>query len=346
MYKHFIRPLFFLLPPERVHDLIVALIRVLFRVPGILTLVRYAYTYRNSQPVEILGLRFPSRIGLAAGFDKNALFYKEFRAFGFGHIEIGTVTPRPQPGNPKPRSFRLPADEALINRMGFNNLGVDAAVERLKNRPADLIIGGNIGKNTLTPNSRAVEDYEYCFEKLYDHVDYFVVNVSCPNISDLRELQDQDMLEIILHRLMQLRSLKTQNKPVLLKISPDLNFRQIDETLAIVKKTGLDGIVAVNTTISRENLITPAVQVMEAGTGGLSGKPLTSRSTEVIRYIREKAGSSLPVIGVGGIMSEKDAMEKFEAGADLLQVYTGFIYEGPGIVKRILRSLAKKESGK
>jgi dihydroorotate dehydrogenase len=223
--------------------------------------------------------------------------------------------------------------------MGFNNHGVDAAVECLKKRPAGLIIGGNIGKNTLTPNNKAVEDYEYCFEKLYDHVDYFVVNVSCPNITDLRELQDQDNLEAILTRLITLRSLKKQEKPILLKISPDLNFTQIDETIAIVKKTGLDGIVAVNTTISRDKLVSQKRKVKEAGAGGLSGKPLTSRSTEIVRYIRNKTGAGFPIIGVGGIMTEKDALEMLKAGADLIQIYTGFIYEGPFLVKRILKKL-------
>jgi len=286
-----------------------------------------------------MGLDFPSRVGLAAGFDKNALFYKEFSAFGFGFIEIGTVTPKPQPGNPKPRSFRLPKDKALINRMGFNNLGVHSAVEHLKNRPSGMIIGGNIGKNTLTPNNRAVEDYIYCFEELYDHVDYFVVNVSCPNISDLSELQDQEMLEVILTRLIRIRAGKSAKKPVLLKISPDLNTRQIDETLKIIKKTGIDGIVATNTTISRENLSTDPDKVLEIGNGGLSGKPITDRSTELIDYIRKTAGRDLPIIGVGGIMSEKDALDKIKAGADLIQLYTGFIYEGPGLVKRILKKL-------
>ncbi len=343
MYRSLIRPLLFLLPPEKIHDLIVAVVRTIFHIPGLYQLISSIYSYKNPEGLKIMGLHFPSRVGLAAGFDKNALFYKEFSAFGFGFIEIGTVTPRSQPGNPKPRSFRLTKDKALINRMGFNNRGVDDAVTRLNNRPKDLIIGGNIGKNTLTPNKNAIDDYEYCFEKLYDHVDYFVVNVSCPNISDLNELQDQEMLESILSRLMQIRASKVNKKPVLLKISPDLNLKQVDETLKIIEKTRIDGIVATNTTITRENLVTEKERVRNIGSGGLSGQPITEKSTEMIRYIRKKAGEQLPIIGVGGIMSEKDAIDKLKAGADLVQIYTGFIYEGPGLVKRILREISKQD---
>ena len=335
MYKSFVRPLLFLLPPEKIHELIVATVKIAFRIPGFKSFISQIYKSKELRPVSLMGLDFPSRVGLAAGFDKNASFYKEFSAFGFGFIEIGTVTPRPQPGNPKPRSFRLPEDKALINRMGFNNEGVDAAVERLKDRPKDFIIGGNIGKNTATPNSEAVNDYVYCFERLYNYVDYFVVNVSCPNISDMKELQDQEMLEGILSRLQAIRAQKSPQKPVLLKISPDLNEQQIDETLKIMKKTGVDGIVATNTTVSRTGLKTSDQKILEIGKGGLSGRPITQRSTEIIKYIRQKAGKDLPIIGVGGIMSPEDAREKIEAGADLVQVYTGFVYEGPGLVRRI-----------
>ncbi|MCF8381098.1 MAG: quinone-dependent dihydroorotate dehydrogenase [Bacteroidales bacterium] len=336
MYKLFIRRILFLFPPETVHHLVTASLAFLFKIPFIAQLIRRLYKVKHAQSVGLLGLEFPNRIGLAAGFDKNACSFEDLSNFGFGFIEIGTVTPKSQPGNPKPRSFRLTKDKALINRMGFNNLGVDSAVERLKNRPAGLIIGGNIGKNTATANSYAVKDYEYCFEKLYDYVDYFVVNVSCPNISDLRELQDQEMLEGILGRLTYLRASKSLKKPILLKISPDLNFQQVDETLEIVKSTGIDGIVATNTTISRDNLKTPSEKVADIGNGGLSGLPIRDRSTEMIRYIREKAGKDFPIIGVGGIMSVQDAREKIDAGADLLQIYTGFIYEGPGFVKRLV----------
>ncbi len=341
MYKVIIRPLLFLLPPEKIHELIVATVKIAFRIPGLRSFISQIYKSKKGEPVSLMGINFPSRVGLAAGFDKNASFYKEFSAFGFGFIEIGTVTPRPQPGNPKPRSFRLPKDKALINRMGFNNEGVDAAVKRLKDRPKDLIIGGNIGKNTATPNSEAVKDYEYCFKQLYDYVDYFVVNVSCPNISDMKELQDQKMLEDILNRLQAVRARKTPLKPVLLKISPDLNEHQIDETLQIIKKTGVDGIVATNTTVSRTGLTTSDQKILEIGNGGLSGRPITQRSTEIIKYIRKKAGKDLPIIGVGGIMSPEDAREKLEAGADLVQIYTGFVYEGPGLVRRMVEGFKR-----
>lgn len=336
MYKVLIRPLLFIFPPEVIHSFVSFSLKILLKIPGLNTLVRHFYKGSANSPVSILGFDFPNRIGLAAGFDKNASSYKELSAFGFGFIEIGTVTPKAQSGNPKPRSFRLPKDKALINRMGFNNMGLDEAIKKLKSRKEGLIIGGNIGKNTLTPNNEAVNDYELCFEGLYDYVDYFVVNVSCPNISDLRELQDQEMLEGILSRLIDLRALKSLKKPILLKISPDLNFKQIDETIAIVKSTGIDGIVATNTTISREKLKTSSAIVEKIGKGGLSGLPIRDRSTEIIRYIREKAGKEMPIIGVGGIMSVRDAQEKLDAGADLLQIYTGFIYEGPGFVKRLV----------
>lgn len=342
MYKRLIRPILFLLPPEKIHELIVSLVKISFKIPGIFSLVSSFYKTKYKKPVDLFGLKFPSRIGLAAGFDKNAFFYKEFRAFGFGFIEIGTVTPVGQPGNPKPRSFRLPVDKALINRMGFNNLGVDSAVKRLRNRPDNIIIGGNIGKNTLTPNKDAVKDYEYCFEKLYEYVDYFVVNVSCPNISDLKKLQDQAMLEGILSRLTGIRARKSAKKPILLKISPDLNFKQIDETLKIIKQTGIDGVVATNTTITRESLNTNESRIQKIGQGGLSGLPIRDRSDEIIRYIRNKE-KDLPLIGVGGIMTGQDALEKVKAGADLVQVYTGFIYEGPSIVKRIQKALFRAE---
>jgi len=339
MYRALIRPLLFLLSPETVHGLVKGLLKIFFFIPGIPFIIKYLYSTDKPEPYNIFGLNFPNRVGLAAGFDKNAEFYKELAVFGFGFVEIGTVTPKPQPGNPIPRSFRLPKDKALVNRMGFNNLGVGEAVKRLKNRDSNFIIGGNIGKNTLTPNSEAVNDYEICFNALYDYVDYFVVNVSCPNISDLRELQDQDMLLGILGRLMEIRALKTQKKPVLLKISPDLNFKQIDETLEIVKSIKIDGIVASNTTISRENLLTSKEFVDKIGKGGLSGLPIRDRSTEIIKYIREKAGKDLLIIGVGGIMSVDDANEKIAAGADLIQIYTGFIYEGPGFVKKLVKKV-------
>ncbi len=340
MYRNIIRPFLFLFSPETIHHLVVNLIRFFFSIPGIQKLVIKIYAVEHPKlHRDFLGLPFSNPVGLAAGFDKDALIYNHFRSFGFSFIEIGTVTPLPQPGNPKPRSFRIPEDEGLINRMGFNNLGVDQAVERLKNRKPGLIIGGNIGKNTQTPNETAVNDYEICFRKLYEYVDYFVVNVSCPNITNMKELQDKDSLLKILRRLMEVRKEMIQRKPVLLKISPDLNFAQIDEVIEIVEETGTDGIVATNTTISRDNLKTDSKIIFQIGKGGMSGKPVQQRSTEIIRYINQKTRGKLPVIGVGGIMSVADAKEKIKAGASLIQVYTGFIYEGPKLVKSINKSL-------
>ena len=290
---------------------------------------------------ELFGLTFQSPVGLAAGFDKNAEVYNEMSAFGFGFIEIGTVTPLGQKGNPKPRCFRLPQDKAIINRMGFNNKGADAAANSLKKRKrkAGLIIGGNIGKNTATDNENAANDYLQDFITLYDYVDYFVVNVSCPNVTDLRKLQDKDNLTGILSGLIEQRRFQDVYKPILLKISPDLTIEQVDETLEIINKTGLDGIVATNTTTSREGLQTSAEIIEKIANGGLSGKPLTLRSLEIVRHIAEKTEGKLPIIGVGGIMTEQDAINMLQAGASLVQIYTGFIYEGPGFVKRINRKL-------
>ena len=345
MYRFVIRPLLFLINPEKVHHMMVSVIKSahLFAPFHFILHKIFGFSFPSLEK-KVFGLHFKNPVGLAAGFDKDASFYKEFAVFGFGFIEIGTVTPKPQPGNPLPRSFRLPKDKALINRMGFNNLGVDQAVERLKSRPDGLIIGGNIGKNTATPTNKVVEDYEYCFTRLYDYVDYFVVNVSCPNIGDISKLQDQETLEAILGRLSELRKDMRVYRPILLKISPDLNFRQIDETIEIVRKNGIDGIVAVNTTITRNDLLTPEEKVKAIGNGGLSGAPLKDRSNEIIRYIKRKTKGELPVIGSGGIMSPADAREKIKAGADLLQVYTGFVYEGPGFVKRINKYLSTKSA--
>jgi dihydroorotate dehydrogenase len=266
------------------------------------------------------------------------------QAFGFSFIEVGTVTPLGQPGNEKPRSFRIKKDRGLINRMGFNNMGAEAAAVKLaRKRPKGLVLGGNIGKNTLTPNEQAADDYEAVFNALYDGVDYFVVNVSCPNISDLRKLQDQDSLERILGRILRLREQKEQRKPVLLKISPDLNQQQLDETLDIVERLKIDGIVATNTTVSREGLKTPAGEIQAIGSGGMSGAPLTARSLEVVRYIHRKSEGKLPIIGVGGIMCVQDALKMLEAGATLIQIYTGFIYEGPALARRINRAVLKQK---
>lgn len=278
---------------------------------------------------------------MAAGFDKNAEAFNEFSHFGFSFIEIGTVTPKAQPGNPKPRSFRLPRDLSLINRMGFNNKGVDEAVKRLKRKNPRIVIGGNIGKNTATPNDKALEDYVTVFNKIYNHVDYLVINLSCPNIKNMTELQDKEQTMRILNELTRLRSSRNNEKPLLLKISPDLNNQQLDDVVDLFYSTGIDGVVATNTSIQRENLSTDPELVKQIGEGGLSGKPLSNRSTEVIRYLAEKSKGQMPIIGVGGIMTTQDALEKLSAGATLVQIYTGFIYNGPGFVKKINRELIR-----
>jgi len=338
MYKRFIKPLLFSLDPETAHRLIFGFLRAGSRIPFLSVLLRTFFIPRyQTSPIELFGLKFPHSVGLAAGFDKNAEQIDMLANFGFSHIEIGAVTPLPQPGNPKPRLFRLPQDKALINRMGFNNKGLQNAVKNLKKRKSDIIIGANIGKNTATPNEKANEDYYKVFEGLHDYVDYFTVNVSCPNVQNLQELQEEDSLLELLTGLQKINRTKEKPKPVLLKISPDLTWKQLDETLETVKKTGIDGIIAVNTTKMREGLSSPAEKLIRIGNGGLSGKPLKKRSTEMIRYIREKTGGKLPVIGVGGIMDKEDLQEKLDAGASLVQVFTGFVYEGPGLVKKLLK---------
>lgn len=313
------------------------------RLPGFKALFRAMYSV-NDKRLErtVFGITFPNPVGLAAGLDKDAKVFDELGIIGFGHIEIGTLTPKGQAGNDKPRLFRLRPDSGLINRMGFNNEGVDAAVARLKKRKTKVIIGGNIGKNKVTPNEDATSDYEKCFEALFDHVDYFVVNVSSPNTPNLRELQDKAPLTALLSRLKELNSKKNNPKPILLKIAPDLTDSQLDDIIDIVKSTKIDGVVATNTTISREGLVTPQERLKEIGMGGLSGKPLTKRATEVIRYLHTKSGGGFPIIGVGGIHSAEDALEKLDAGATLVQLYTGFIYEGPKLITRINRALLSR----
>lgn len=335
MYKVFVRPILFLFDPEKVHYFTFSLIRNLSKIPGVKALFRGMYHVNDpSLERELLGLKFKNPVGLAAGFDKDAKLYNELSNLGFGFIEIGTITPKPQPGNPKKRLFRLKSDSAIINRMGFNNGGVEAAVERLK-KNNNVLIGGNIGKNKVTPNESATEDYKLCFEALFDYVDYFVVNVSSPNTPNLRALQDKKPLTDLLKALQVLNFSKENQKPILLKIAPDLTDEQLIDIIEIVKTTKIDGVIATNTTISRDGLTSENKK--EAG--GLSGKPLTHRSTEVIRFLAEKSNKAFPIIGVGGIHSAEDALAKFNAGADLVQLYTGFVYEGPKLVKSINKAL-------
>lgn len=356
MYK-LIRPLFFQFDPEKIHHFVTRGLKLFNQFPGGPKISRAVFTVENPKlEREVFGLKFKNPVGLAAGFDKNGEMMGEMANLGFGFVEIGTVTPLPQPGNPKLRMFRLKDDEALINRMGFNNLGVDVIAERIRRyrqtalrtphakprtshlapQTPNLLIGGNIGKNKNTPNEDAVSDYVKCFDRLFDVVDYFVVNVSSPNTPGLRALQEKEPLKLLLQTLQQ-RSLKNNiSRPILLKIAPDLTNEQLDDIIEIVKETGIAGVIATNTTISRESLISVK---NKNETGGLSGKPLADRSTEVIRYLTEKSGKAFPIIGVGGIHSAQDAQEKLDAGASLIQLYTGFIYEGPALVSRINKSL-------
>lgn len=337
MYKVFIKPLLFLFDPEWVHHTVFSTLKAINRIPGMGSLIRGVYQVNDKRlERKLFGLTFPNPVGLAAGFDKDAKLYRELSNFGFGFIEIGTLTPKSQPGNPKKRLFRLPEDHALINRMGFNNQGVEAAVERLK-RNKDVLIGGNIGKNKITPNEEAVADYVYCFEALFPHVDYFVVNVSSPNTPNLRALQDKEPLTHLLQTLKDLNISKSNPKPILLKIAPDLTEEQLLDIIAIITTVKIDGVIATNTTLSREGLQSANKKEM----GGLSGKPVTDRSTAVIRFLHEKSNKAFPIIGVGGIHTPEDALEKLEAGASLVQLYTGFVYEGPGVVKRINKSILR-----
>ncbi len=334
MYKSFIRPILFKFDPEEVHYLTFSLLKNF----SFLTKLFFPKPLEDKRlEREVFGLKFKNPVGLAAGFDKDAKMFNELSDLGFGFIEIGTLTPKPQDGNPKKRLFRLKEDSAIINRMGFNNGGVDAAVERLK-KNKNVLIGGNIGKNKVTPNEEAVNDYIICFEKLFPYVDYFVVNVSSPNTPNLRALQEKEPLTKLLSQLQELNSKKEKQKPILLKIAPDLTDEQLLDIIDIVKDTKIAGVIATNTTLSREHLILEN----QKETGGLSGKPLTKRSTEVIRFLSERSGKAFPIIGVGGIHSAEDALEKLEAGASLIQLYTGFIYEGPGLIHDINKKLLQK----
>jgi dihydroorotate dehydrogenase len=343
MYKLVIRPFLFLFSPEGIHHFTFRFIKIAFAFPFVKSIITALHKPQgNKLEREVFGIKFPNPVGLAAGFDKDAKLYDELSAFGFGFIEIGTLTPKPQPGNDKPRLFRLPEDSGLINRMGFNNEGVNAAVERLKQNGNNVIIGGNIGKNKVTPNEEALHDYIYCFNALFDHVHYFVVNVSSPNTPGLRDLQEKEPLTKLLTELQKRNNAKLKPKPILLKIAPDLTNSQLDDIIDIVRITKIAGVIATNTTISREQLKTTIEELKTVGAGGLSGLPVRERSTEVIRYLSEKSGKAFPIIGVGGIHSPADAIEKLNAGATLVQLYTGFIYEGPGLVKQICNKISVK----
>jgi len=343
LYKNFIRRLLFLLGPEQAHCIATKALNIIIKIPGGSQVLRSLYSIKDKRlEREVFGIRFPNPVGLAAGFDKEAEFVEAFSALGFGFIEIGTVTPVGQPGNPKPRLFRLKKDQALINRMGFNNEGVMRVAERLKKRKPGIIVGGNIGKNKITPNDQALSDYLKCFDVLYDCVDYFAVNVSSPNTPNLRELQEKEPLKQLLAGLLDANRKKKHQKPILLKIAPDLTESQLDDILEIVDELNLPGVIATNTTISRKDLTTDQTYIDTCGAGGLSGAPVRDRSTEVIRYLKLNAKNPFPIIGVGGVDSPDAAIEKLEAGASLVQVYTGFIYEGPGLSKRINKAIAQQ----
>ena len=343
MYQ-LIKPIFFKFDPEDVHYFVVKRLQWFHdKFPLGKTILRSSFDVNiKGLEREVFGIKFKNPVGLAAGFDKNGEYIEALSNLGFGFIEVGTVTPLPQPGNDKPRMFRLEEDSALINRMGFNNKGVDTLAERLRllrSKDSDIVVGGNIGKNKNTPNEDAVNDYIKCFDCLFDVVDYFVVNVSSPNTPGLRELQEKEPLMNLLNTLQQRNNKNGISRPILLKIAPDLTHEQLDDIVEIVMQTGIAGVIATNTTIDRNGLYTPEKVANEAG--GLSGKPLTLRSTEVIRYLSDKSNKAFPIIGVGGIHSPQDAKDKLEAGASLIQLYTGFIYEGPAIVKRICKELVK-----
>ncbi|MFZ9388204.1 MAG: quinone-dependent dihydroorotate dehydrogenase [Chitinophagaceae bacterium] len=342
MYR-LLRTILFWFSPEAVHYFSMNSLKLLCWI-GLRNLIARIYRPGGNNGCSLFNIQFPNKVGLGAGFDKNALYLRELETLGFGFVEIGTVTPLPQPGNDKPRLFRLPKDQALVNRMGFNNDGVERIAERLKkwrrlHKNSPMIIGGNIGKNKITPNEEAWKDYQTCFLGLHDYVDYFVVNVSSPNTPGLRELQEKDSLRKILVQLQTLNLEKEKRKPILLKIAPDLSREQLDDVAELVIEIKLDGLVATNTTISRDGLVTRNSKLETIGAGGLSGAPLKQRSTEVVKYLCDKLQGRVPVIASGGIFTGTDAKEKIEAGASLIQVWTGFIYVGPSIVRKISKTL-------
>ena len=343
MYKLIIRPILFLFDPEKVHYFTFSLIKVLCKIPFVASIFRSLYQVKNKKlERKLFGLTFINPVGLAAGFDKNAVLYNELANFGFGFIEIGTVTPKGQLGNPKKRLFRLKNDQGIINRMGFNNDGVEEAIKNLKKNKHKVIIGGNIGKNTETTSENYTKDYLAVFKELHPFVDYFVLNVSCPNVESHAKLSDKDYLLELITECQGQNNLFKIKKPILLKIAPDLNNLQLDEIIELVAETKIDGVIASNTSTTRDNLNASKERLQEIGNGGLSGQPIKNQSTQVIKYLADTSNKSFPIIGVGGIHSAEDALEKLNAGADLVQVYTGFIYEGPGLIKKINNALLKK----
>jgi len=342
MYKLLLRPLFFLFDPEKIHHFTFSLIKLTSKIPGFPALFRSLYLIEDERlERKLFGLTFKNPVGLAAGFDKNAVLYNELANFGFGFIEIGTVTPKGQAGNPKKRLFRLKDDQGIINRMGFNNEGLEAAILQLKKNKGKLIIGGNIGKNTDTKSEDYTKDYLECFYALHPYVDYFVLNVSCPNVGSHAKLNDKDYLEELIGAVQKANKTFEQERPIVLKIAPDLNNNQLDEIIELVKETKLDGIIASNTSTDRSGLKASDAVLEAIGNGGLSGQPIKEKSTQVIKYLSDNSNKAFPIIGVGGIHSANDALDKIEAGADLVQIYTGFIYEGPSLIKRINKALLK-----
>lgn len=340
MYKLFVRPLLFCFDPEKVHHFTFSVLKFINKIPLLSGFLRFSYRVEDKAlERNLFGLTFKNPVGLAAGFDKNAVLYNELANFGFGFIEIGTVTPKGQEGNPKKRLFRLKSDKGIINRMGFNNKGLDAAIKQLKKGKTDIIIGGNIGKNTDTLPENYTEDYLECFKELHPFVDYFVLNVSCPNVGSHAKLTDKDYLEELIVEVQKANKKFSKVKPILLKIAPDLNEIQLDEIIELVASTKIDGIIAANTSVSRDNLKASKEKLENIGNGGLSGQPIKNRSTKVIKYLADRSKKAFPIIGVGGIHSAEDALEKIEAGADLVQIYTGFIYEGPALIKKINKAI-------
>lgn len=343
MYKSLIKPIFFKFQPESVHHFVFDTLKVVMNIPIMKNILSTFYTKKDKRlETKVFGLNFPNPVGLAAGFDKDAKLFDELGQLGFGFIEIGTLTPKGQSGNAQPRLFRVTDDEGLINRMGFNNQGVEAAVERLKKKKTNIIIGGNIGKNTGIPAEQTDDDYISVFNQLFDYVDYFVVNVSCPNVGNLTKLQEKEPLMRLMQKISDINQSKSNPKPLLLKIAPDLSEVELDDVIDIIKTLNLDGVVAANTSVNREGLNTSESRLEEIGwPGGLSGKPVKNRSTKVISYLYKHLGDKHPIIGVGGIHSGADAKEKLDAGAKLVQVYSGYIYEGPALVKNINKYLLK-----